>query len=292
MPLSQVNVQAGYNQVVMMVLLVNEPSGQFAGVVVVDKSDNGHLFAPGMFGLLFDEPVADQVADSLAARRVALGRQKAVEGFQERRFQGNADACQIGHGSLLGGDATPYDKHMKLKIAQLGQPILRTVAAEVWPEEIATPEFQRFLDDLLETLRDAKGAGLAGPQVFVAKRVFLAAVLPPLSEDGQPEMELFVNPRLVSVSPEGSVAWEGCLSFAELLVLVPRHERIRVEYLDRYGQPRALDLEDFPARVVQHEYDHLDGILTLDRALSSRDIIKASEIEAVLDREQGTGNRE
>jgi peptide deformylase len=180
---------------------------------------------------------------------------------------------------------------MKLRIAQLGQPALRQPAAEVPAEEVRTPEFQRLLDDMLETMREAGGVGLAGPQVFEAKRVFLAAILPPTVEEGPPEVEFFINPRLVSVSREGSLAWEGCLSFLELLVLVPRHRRIRVEYLGRDGRPRALDLEGFPARVVQHEHDHLDGILTLDRAPSTRDIIKASEIETVLEAEKESATK-
>jgi peptide deformylase len=172
---------------------------------------------------------------------------------------------------------------MKLEIAQLGQPILRQVAVELSAEEIHSPEFQRFLDDMLETLHEEKGAGLAGPQVFASKRVFLAAVRTPPSADESPGVEVFINPRIISRSPGQSLAWEGCLSFSELLVLVPRHRQLRVEYLDRQGQPQARDLEGFPARVVQHEQDHLDGILTLDRAPSTRYIIKASEIDAVLE---------
>jgi peptide deformylase len=136
---------------------------------------------------------------------------------------------------------------------------------------------------MLETLRAANGAGLAGPQVFAGKRIFLAAILPPPGEDDPPDVEVFINPRLVETSAETALAWEGCLSFPELLVLVPRPRRVVVEYLDRHGQPRALELEGFPARVVQHEYDHLEGILTLDRARSTRDIIKGSEIDAVRD---------
>ena len=172
---------------------------------------------------------------------------------------------------------------MVLKIAQLGQPALRQVAAPVSPEEIHTPELQGLIDAMLQTLEEAHGAGLAGPQVFAAKRIFLAGVLPPRSEGGSPEVEVFINPRLVAASEEVTLAWEGCLSFVELLVLVPRPRRVRVEYTSRHGEPRVLDLEDFPARVVQHEYDHLEGILTLDRAPSTRHIIKASEIDAVLE---------
>jgi peptide deformylase len=180
---------------------------------------------------------------------------------------------------------------MALKIAQLGQPVLRQAAVPVAPEEVATPELQGLIDAMLQTLEDAHGAGLAGPQVFVSKRLFLAGILPPRAEDGPPEVEVFINPRIVSASEELTLAWEGCLSFVELLVLVPRHRRIRVEYLSRHGDPRALDLEGFGARVVQHEYDHLEGILTLDRAPSTRHIIKASEIDTVLE-ESGDNRQE
>jgi peptide deformylase len=181
---------------------------------------------------------------------------------------------------------------MVLTIAQLGQPVLRRVAAAVPPEEIATPTFQRFLDDMDETLRAASGAGLAAPQVFSERRVFLAAILPPPTEGEPPGVEVFVNPRLTPLGPEKALSWEGCLSFVELLVLVPRYKRLRVDYLDRQGQPRALELGGFPARVVQHEYDHLDGILTLDRAPSPRYIIKSSEIDAAteeLEKERKSG---
>jgi peptide deformylase len=178
---------------------------------------------------------------------------------------------------------------MPLTIAQLGQPVLRKVAAAVPADEIASPEFQQFLDAMHETLRAANGAGLAAPQVFAGHRVFLAAILPPPAEDQPPGVEFFINPRLTPLSDQTGLAWEGCLSFAELLVLVPRRRRVRVDYLDRHGRPKALELEGFPARVVQHEYDHLEGILTLDRAPSPRYIVKASEIDAFLDEEKRAG---
>jgi peptide deformylase len=169
---------------------------------------------------------------------------------------------------------------MVLKIAQLGQPVLRESAQEVSAEELRSPEFQQLIDDLLATLAVEKGAGLAGPQVFVSKRLFLAAILPSADDETPPGVEVFINPRIVAVSAEKTAAWEGCLSFPELLVWVPRFLALRMQYLDRQGQERVLELRDFPARVVQHETDHLDGILTLDRAASTRDIIKASEIDA------------
>jgi peptide deformylase len=171
---------------------------------------------------------------------------------------------------------------MKLKIAQLGQPVLWQVAAPVPAEEIPTASFQLFLQDMRETLLEEKGAGLAAPQVFARRRIFLAAIIPPASEEEMPGIETFINPRLVHVSAETRLAWEGCLSFPELLVLVERSRSLRVEYLNEQGQSCVLDLADFPARVIQHEFDHLEGILTLDRAPSTHHIIKTSEAETVM----------
>lgn len=170
-----------------------------------------------------------------------------------------------------------------LRIAQLGQPVLRRQAAEVPAAEIGSPEFQQFLCDMHETLETAQGAGLAAPQVFSSRRVFLAAILPGENEDDPPGVEVFINPRVVPASVESSSAWEGCLSFSELLVKVPRFRAVRVDYLNAQGERKMLNLEGFPARVIQHEYDHLEGILTIDRAVSRIDIIKASEADEVLE---------
>lgn len=167
---------------------------------------------------------------------------------------------------------------MVLKIAQLGQPVLRQKANPVPITEIATAAFQDFLEEMRETMEASRGVGLAAPQVFDARRVFLAAILPP-GRGKSPEVGVFINPRLSNASEEKRFAWEGCLSFLELMVRVPRHQELTLDYLDQDGQPRSMRLAGFPARVVQHEFDHLDGILTIDRAASSHDIVKASEID-------------
>jgi peptide deformylase len=200
---------------------------------------------------------------------------------------------------------------MTLPIAQLGQPVLRQPAVDVPLDEIRTPEFQQFLLDMLETMHTNGGIGLAAPQVFVSKRVFLAGILPPVEpsdedeEDGdeiagdesdaaeeddddeeedepRPGVEVFINPRFTAVSEERASAWEGCLSFIELQVLVSRHVAVIVDYLNAKGEPCRTQLSGFRARVVQHEFDHLEGVLTIDRAASTRDIVKASEMETVL----------
>jgi peptide deformylase len=171
---------------------------------------------------------------------------------------------------------------MALQIAQLGQPVLREVAQPVPVDAIDSEELQTFFDEMLETMQTAGGVGLAAPQVFQSLRVFLAAILPANEPGGKPRVEIFVNPRLSQLSPEMAPGWEGCLSFLELLVLVPRHRKLRIDYLDRTGKAKALELAGFPARVVQHEFDHLNGILTIDRAESTKDIIKASEYDSVV----------
>jgi peptide deformylase len=183
---------------------------------------------------------------------------------------------------------------MPLPIAQLGQPVLRQPAADVSIDEIRTPEFQQFLVDMLETMTAAGGIGLAAPQVFVGKRIFLAGILPPAAteddgvdddeedEDERPGVEVFINPRFAVVSDERADGWEGCLSFIELQVLVSRHVWVVVDYLNALGEPCRKELAGFRARVVQHELDHLEGVLTIDRAATTRDIVKASEMDAVL----------
>src|SRR5262249_20765161 len=148
-------------------------------------------------------------------------------------------------------------------------------------DEIATPEFQKLLDDLLETLAESGGVGLAAPQVFVSRRVFLAVTRVPESEGESMRVDALINPVLTPQSDETADASAGCLSFPELLVLVRRYRAVRIDFHDRTGTRRSLTLEGFPARVVQHELDHLDGVLTLDRAATTHDIVKASEIEDV-----------
>ncbi len=168
---------------------------------------------------------------------------------------------------------------MALEIAQLGQPVLRQVAVDVPLEQLARQPFHELLAEMRETLREQQGVGLAAPQVFASLRVFLAAIVPPETEDDLPGIEVFINPKITPLTSETGNAWEGCLSFPELLVKVPRCKAVRIDYVNAEGKASALELQGFPARVVQHEMDHLDGVLTLDRAVSTLDIIKASELD-------------
>ncbi len=146
-----------------------------------------------------------------------------------------------------------------LKVAQMGHPVLRMVSRELTPEEIRTPGFQQFCSDLLETMEEYDGAGLAAPQVHVLLRV---AVLEITEERGT---EFLINPKVTVLPGPTRKTWEGCLSVAGLRGLVERPGRIRVEALDRDGTPKALEVEGHAAVVVQHECDHLDGVLYVDK---------------------------
>lgn len=146
-----------------------------------------------------------------------------------------------------------------LKVAQLGHPVLREISRPVTPDELASPGFQAFCDDLLETMDEYDGAGLAAPQVHTPIRV---AVLT-LSDETGPEF--FINPVITRIGEETTRTWEGCLSVEGLRGLVERPAHIRVDALDRDGSEKAYELEGFPAVVVQHECDHLDGVLYVDK---------------------------
>ena len=154
-----------------------------------------------------------------------------------------------------------------LKVAQMGHPVLRTPADPVASEAIGTPGFQRLVDDMVETLQEYEGIGLAAPQVHVAQRVCLVGVVRE-AEEGEPQqldVLVAINPIVTPLTEEAIVGVEGCLSMSDLRGLVPRRAAVRLEALDRDGEPFGLDLEGYPAVVAQHETDHLDGVLFIDR---------------------------
>lgn len=157
-----------------------------------------------------------------------------------------------------------------LKVARLGHPILRQVAEPVSPEAIRSPDIQRLVDDMLETMDDQDGAGLAAPQVHVSKRVVIYGVAgnPRYPDAEDVPLTVLVNPRITPVGGEQDEDWEGCLSVPDLRGRVARFTRVRVEAYDRDGKPLRFEARDFHARVVQHECDHLDGKVYLDRMTS------------------------
>jgi len=154
-----------------------------------------------------------------------------------------------------------------LKIANLGNPILRIPAEPV--KNIRAPEIQRLIDDMIETLREYHGVGLAAPQVHRSLQIVtIEAELEPDESPVPPAPTILINPRIVSACERLEENWEGCLSIPNLRGKVPRHTDVEVQAHDRRGKPISFAANDFFARVIQHECDHLVGTVFLDRMKS------------------------
>jgi peptide deformylase len=154
-----------------------------------------------------------------------------------------------------------------LKVARLGHPVLRRIAEPVSPEAIAAPEIQRLIDDMLETMDEYDGAGLAAPQVHVSRRIVIYGVHqnPRYPDAEEVPLTVLVNPKITPATRAIEEDWEGCLSVPEMRGRVPRHTRGNVEAYGRDGKRLRFTADGFHARVVQHECDHLDGVVYLDR---------------------------
>lgn len=165
-----------------------------------------------------------------------------------------------------------------LKVARMGHPVLRTKARAVEPAEIATPAFQKLIDDMFETMGEYSGIGLAAPQIHESLRLFVAGLRPSkligaMSDDHEMPLVAIINPEITAVPSEsGSVEmvedWEGCLSIPDIRGRVPRPKSIKVRALNREGKRVELHASGLPARVIMHETDHLDGVLFFDRMSS------------------------
>lgn len=163
------------------------------------------------------------------------------------------------------------------QIAQLGQPVLRRVAPLI--DNPADPAVQALVDDLLATVEEVDGVGIAAPQVYEPLSLFIVAPRPnrryPLAPEITPTA--MINPEILWRSPELEKGWEGCLSIPGLRGPVPRHTRIAVRYLTRTGELREEEYEGFLARIFQHEFDHLQGIVFVDRVESTRELMTERE---------------
>jgi peptide deformylase len=157
-----------------------------------------------------------------------------------------------------------------LKVARMGHPVLRRRARALEKSDLKNPAMQKFFDDMIDTMYEYNGVGLAGPQVHEGLRVFVAM----LDEEPSQETEamVVVNPEIVPNSAVQEEGWEGCLSIPDIRGMVPRHTDITVKALDRNGKNIELRLKGFPARVAQHETDHLDGVLFFDRMQSMQSL--------------------
>jgi peptide deformylase len=159
-----------------------------------------------------------------------------------------------------------------LKVARMGHPVLRAKARPLEKSEIHTASFQRLIDDMFDTMREYHGVGLAAPQVHEGLRLFVALLDAGDADDDverePPEPIAVINPEITVVDPAVIEDWEGCLSIPDIRGRVPRAREIKVRALDRQGGRIELRAHGFPARVMLHETDHLDGVLFFDRMKS------------------------
>lgn len=169
-----------------------------------------------------------------------------------------------------------------LEIREMGDPVLREVAREVTPEELASAEVQGLIDDMVETMRAANGAGLAAPQVGVPLRIAVIEV-----REGNPRypykppipLTVIVNPELTPLGDATFATNEGCLSMPNVRGDLERFENVGVRYLDREGEMHEEERRGLTAGTFQHEVDHLDGILFVDRMVDLRSLSTWEEFE-------------
>ena len=162
-----------------------------------------------------------------------------------------------------------------LKVARMGHPVLRAKARPLEKSEIRRPEIQKLIDDMFDTMAEYHGVGLAAPQIHERVRIFVAALGRGDSGDsgvnhepGDHEPIAIINPEIVTVGSDVVEDWEGCLSIPDIRGKVPRALEIEVRAYDRRGRKISLHAKGFTARVIQHETDHLDGVLFFDRMTS------------------------
>jgi peptide deformylase len=171
--------------------------------------------------------------------------------------------------AVLNGEAGPGQIR---PIRRIGDPILRRVAEPVRPADVRSREVQQLIDDLIATMRAASGAGLAANQIGVAARVCVIEVKDNPRYPYKPPIPLtvLVNPVITALDGETFENNEGCLSVPDLRGNVPRATRIRVEGLDRHGARLDIQVSGLSAGTFQHECDHLDGVLFVDRVADTR----------------------
>ncbi len=162
-------------------------------------------------------------------------------------------------------------------IIQLGHPHLRIPSVAI--TDITSNQVQSFIDKLLQFVIDRGGMGIAAVQVDVNQRLFIMCSRPNSRYPDAPEMSptVVINPEIVWASPEKVKDWEGCLSLPGIRGLVPRHKTIKVKFQTRTGKLIETEYTDFIARIFQHELDHLDGIVFLDRVENTHEIMMEYE---------------
>lgn len=170
----------------------------------------------------------------------------------------------------------------ELKIIELGNPLLRAKAKSISKKEIKTKKFQNFCDKLIATCEVKKGVGIAAPQVGVSKRVFVVWSRPSKKRKMIPKMDplIVINPELIFSSKKLVRDFEGCLSIPGVRAIVPRYKEIEVSYTTRDCTSVKEKYVDFVARIFQHEFDHIEGIVFIDR-IDTKDLVTEKEYQRI-----------
>ena len=174
---------------------------------------------------------------------------------------------------------------MRLKIIQVGEPVLRETARELAPEEIRSPGIQELIEWMRETMYDAPGVGLAAPQVGMSLQMAVIEDKPEYTEKAPPDIlkererspvpfHVIINPKITLHEGQPVTFYEGCLSLAGFTAKVSRARRVTVECLDHNGKPRTIKASGWYARILQHEIDHLQGSVYIDR-MDTRTLVTA-----------------
>src|SRR5215471_11036955 len=169
-----------------------------------------------------------------------------------------------------------------LKVARMGHPVLRARATPIDPADITSPRIQRLIDDMFETMGEYNGVGLAAPQVHEGLRLFVAGFPAKTKEreedDSHVPKMVIINPEITPIGATIEEDWEGCLSIPEIRGRVPRPREIEVKAYDRRGRRILIQARGVRARVIQHETDHLDGVLLLHRMTSLETLCYLDEV--------------
>ena len=160
-----------------------------------------------------------------------------------------------------------------VKIAKLGEKVLRKKAKKV--KDIKGTQTQEIIKVMLETLKKSSGVGLAAPQISISKQIMIISSKPNARYPNAPYMEdlVLINPKIIKTSKGKNKDWEGCLSIPGIRAIVPRYNKIKVEYKTIDNEKKTIVFKDFIARIFQHEFDHLIGLAFIDRVETTKDII-------------------
>ncbi|MGI9392110.1 MAG: peptide deformylase [Parvibaculales bacterium] len=163
------------------------------------------------------------------------------------------------------------------EISEIGSPIIREGATHI--PKAGSSETKRLARDMIATMEAKQGVGIAAPQIGSSERMFIASAKPNSRYPHAPEMEpmLVIDPKIKKQSGKIVKDWEGCLSVPNIRGFVPRHEKIIMEYTDENGERKEQAFEGFLARLMQHETDHLNGIVFIDRVETTKDLISEKE---------------